>query len=197
MRSIPLPFIAIVLTVLSGACGDRAAGERARAEAASRAAEQAAREKQREAALERDRLADLWSYHEVPVGKGRQLSASIFSAEGVDTDGAGPQRVQLVFRDHPSWGRSSYLVLQSGDFDCYNGCTSAVAADDGARQPMASRRPKTDEAIAMFINDERTLWRLTSGADRLTIEFPVRAGGTRTARFEVAGLDPAKMPGWQ
>jgi hypothetical protein len=61
---------------------------------------------------------------------------------------------------------------------------------------MAGRRPKTDEAIAMFINDEAALWKLTAGAKRLSIEFPVRAGGTRTATFEVGGLDRAKMPGW-
>jgi hypothetical protein len=61
---------------------------------------------------------------------------------------------------------------------------------------MAARRPNTDEAIAMFINDAQALWRLTSGATRISIAFPVKAGGTRTARFDVAGLDERKMPGW-
>ena len=61
---------------------------------------------------------------------------------------------------------------------------------------MAARRPKTDEAIAMFINDAQVLWRLTAGATRISIEFPVKAGGTRTATFDVAGLDDSKMPGW-
>jgi hypothetical protein len=28
------------------------------------------------------------------------------------------------------------------------------------------------------------------------VEFPVKAGGTRTAVFEVAGLDRTKLPGW-
>jgi hypothetical protein len=40
-----------------------------------------------------------------------------------------------------------------------------------------------------------TLWRMTAGARRLSIEFPVKAG-TRTAAFEIAGLDRSKMPGW-
>jgi hypothetical protein len=61
---------------------------------------------------------------------------------------------------------------------------------------MAASRPKTDEAIAMFIEDERALWRMTRDAKRLSIEFPVKAGGTRTAVFEVGGLDREKMPGW-
>jgi hypothetical protein len=48
----------------------------------------------------------------------------------------------------------------------------------------------------MFINDAAALWQLTAGAARISIEFPVKAGGTRTASFDVAGLDEAKMPGW-
>jgi len=71
-----------------------------------------------------------------------------------------------------------------------------VRIDDQPPAPMAARRPNTDEAIAMFINDAAALWSLTAGASRLSIEFPVTAGGTRTARFDVAGLDESKMPGW-
>ena len=143
-----------------------------------------------------ERLAALWTYSDTPAGKGRQLSTYIFSTEMIDTDGKTPHRVQLVFRDHADWGRSSYLVLQAGDFNCYSGCNVQVNVDDAPPKPMASRRPKTDEAIAMFINDEMALWALTRGAKRLSIEFPVRAGGTRTATFEVAGLDRSKMPKW-
>ena len=33
-------------------------------------------------------------------------------------------------------------------------------------------------------------------AQRLEIEFPVKAGGSRTAVFEVGGLDGGQMPGW-
>jgi len=132
----------------------------------------------------------------VPAGKGRQRSAVIRSTNDVDTGGDGPKSVRLVFRDHPAWGRSSYLVLQSGDFNCSGGCTVKVIVDESASKSMAARRPTTDEAIAMFINDFRSLWRLTSSAKRLSVEFPVKAGGTRTATFDVAGLDRSKMPGW-
>ena len=196
MRPVPLLFAAaLVSTVLSG-CSDPEA-ERAANEAAEAA--KAAEARAREAAAakrEAERLADLWTYSDTPAGKGRQLSAYLFSAEPVDTDGQGAKRVQLVFRDHPSWGRSSYLVLQGGDFNCYSGCTVQVKVDDAPPKPMAGRRPKTDDAIAMFINDEAALWRMTAGAKRISIEFPVRAGGSRTATFEVSGLDRSKMPGW-
>ncbi|HVI58589.1 MAG TPA: hypothetical protein VM619_06895 [Luteimonas sp.] len=147
-------------------------------------------------AREASRVAALWSYQTENVKGGQQLSAAIYSKEPVDTDGSGANPVRLIFRDHPSWGKSSYLVLQAGDFDCYGGCRVKVKVDDAAPKPMAALRPDTDEATAMFINDERALWRMTKGAKTLAVEFPVKAGGTRTAVFEVAGLDRAKLPGW-
>lgn len=176
------------------ACSDGGADRRADA-ARAQAAEAKARE-DAAAAREAQRLAALWTYHDVPAEKGRQLTASIYSANDVDTDGTGGRRVQLVFRDHPSWGRNSYIVLQGGDFRCAPGCSAGVAVDDGAPKPMAARRPRTDEAIAMLIDDARALWRLTAGAKRLSIAFPVNAGGTRTAVFDVAGLDRSKLPRW-
>lgn len=150
-----------------------------------------------EAAREQTRVAALWSYNTENVKGGQQLSAAIYSKEDVDTDGSGAKPVRLIFRDNPAWGRSSYLVLQAGDFDCYGGCKVKVKVDDAAPKTMAALRPKTDEAIAMFINDERALWRMTKGAKLIVIEFPVQAGGTRSAAFEVAGLDRGKLPKWE
>jgi hypothetical protein len=191
----------IVLFASAGLSGCREGQSDRGAENAARTVDdaEAAKAKAREdAAAARDagRLAALWSYADVPVEKGRQLSAAIYSTNDVDSDGKGPRRVRLVFRDHASWGRSSYLVLQGGDFNCYGGCTVTVTADGDTPKPMAARRPRTDEAIAMFINDARALWRLTAEAKQLSVEFPVTAGGSRTATFDVAGLDPSKMPGW-
>lgn len=152
-------------------------------------------------AREQRRVESLWSYMSTPVktdkGKdGTQLSASIYAKANVETDGRTTRPVQLIFRDHPDWGRSSYLVMQVGDFNCYGGCKLKVSVD-GKTKSMAGRRPKTDEAIAMFIEDERGLWRMVGQAKELQIEFPVKAGGTRTATFEVGGLKPDKLPGWK
>jgi hypothetical protein len=142
------------------------------------------------------RMAALWAYQTQPMKGGNQMSAAMYSRDRVDTAPGGKWPVRLIFRDHPDWGRSSYLVLEKGDFDCYAGCKVRVQADDAAPKPMAASRPKTDEAIAMFIEDERALWRLARDSKRLAITFPVKAGGTRTAVFETGGLDPSKMPGW-
>lgn len=143
------------------------------------------------------RLAGLWSYDNVAVGKkGTQKTASIYSKERVDVDGSGAKPVRLIFRDHPEWGKSAYLVLQSGDFRCPGGCKVQVKADETAAKPMAATRPDTDEAIAMFIEDERALWRIARKAKSISIEFPVKAGGMRTAVFETGGLDGTRLPGW-
>ncbi len=152
-----------------------------------------------QAARETARTAALWSYDRVPVSgakQGTQRSAAIFAKDAIDVDGSGTKPVRLIFRDHPAWGRSAYLVLQAGDFDCYGGCKLEVTVDEAAAKAMAGTRPKTDEAIAMFIEDERALWRLTRNAKRLSIDFPIKGGGTRTAVFEVGGLDRMQMPGW-
>lgn len=187
------------MVILQG-CADRGRSPADEAAAAARAAEAAAEAQaraERDAALEAQRLEALWNYHDTTVAQGRQRTAAIRSTNNVETDGQDARAVQLVFRDHASWGRSSYLVLQAGDFDCAPRCTVTVTADDAAPVRMAARRPDTDEAIAMFINDAPALWRLTDGASRLVVAFPVVAGGVRSAAFDVAGLDASKMPGWE
>ena len=148
-----------------------------------------------EAAQQEKRLAALWSYGDEPVKGGSQLSAALFSQEPVDTDGSGARPVRLIFRDHPEWGRSSYLVLEAGDFDCYSGCRLKVVAD-GKTHSLPGSRPKTDEAIAMFIDDHKALWKLAKASKQLSIEFPTKHVGKRTAEFEVGGLDAAKLPNW-
>ncbi len=146
--------------------------------------------------VQQQRLAALWTYGDEPVGKdGHQLSASIYSQEPVDTDGGGAHPVRLIFRDHPDWGRSAYLVLEAGDFDCYAGCKLTVVLD-GKTHVLPGSRPRTDEAIAMFIDDRKALWKLAKSGQRLSIEFPTKAVGRKTAEFEVGGLVPTRLPGW-
>lgn len=149
-----------------------------------------------DAARELRRTSGLWAYQTETVPSGSQLSAAIYAKDSLDVDGSGAKPVRLIFRDHPEWGRSSYLTLEAGDFNCYGGCQVKVKVDDGAARSMAASRPRTDEAIAMFIEDERALWRMAKDAKVLAVEFPVKAGGTRTAVFEVGGLEPSRLPKW-
>jgi hypothetical protein len=179
--------------------GDMLEMEHPRSAAAKRVHERLLEVRTRLAAADQQRrMAALWDYQSQPAKGGKQLTAAMYSKDRVDTGGKGSRTpVRLVFRDHPEWGRSSYLVLEQGDFDCYAGCRVKVAVDDAAPKSMAATRPKTDEAIAMFIEDERALWRMARDAKRLSIEFPVKAGGKRTAVFETGGVDASKLPGWK
>ena len=186
------------LLVLLAGCGDGGPSMKERAAAAKaekEAADAAARAEMR-AKLEQQRIAALWRYQHDTVGGGEQDTAAIFAKDRVDVDGSGAKPVQLIFRDHQKWKRHAYLVLQAGDFNCRPRCTVDVTVDDQPPVKMDAWRPNTDEAIAMFIRDHAKLWRLTGDAASLTIAFPVKAGGTRSASFEVVGLDESKMAGW-
>lgn len=151
-----------------------------------------------EAQREQERLSSLWNYARVAIPKGEQRSSMIYSKQPIDVDGSGPRTVQLVFRDHPDWGRSAYLVLQVGDFAkaCYGSCSVTIAADGAAPKKMSANRPKTDEAIAMFIDDDKALWKLVRKSKAIEVEFPTRDVGPRKVVFEVGGLDGKQMPGW-
>jgi len=151
-----------------------------------------------EAEREARRLAALWHYNVQAVKGGQQRSAAIYAKDDLDMDGHGPRPVQLIFRDHPDWGRSSYLVLRSGDFAraCYQRCQVKVSIDAAAPRNMAAFRPDTDEAIAMFISDDQALWKRIRDARTLSIEFQVRDNTRRTAVFEIGGLDRSRLPGW-
>jgi hypothetical protein len=194
-----LPMVtAFVLAGASAACRDAGPSLAERA-AAVKAAEEAADARSRAASrarLEAQRIAALWRYQHATAGGGAQVTAAIDATDDLDVDGRAPTRVQLVFRDHVQWGRSAYLVLQAGDFACRPNCTVQVTADETPARSLSAWRPDTDEAIALFIRDTAAFWRLTGDATRLRIAFPVRAGGTREASFEVVGLDESRMPGW-
>lgn len=189
--------LVLVLAGVLSACGPSgpSMAERAKAAEAERAAADAKAREEARAQREAQRIAALWRYSQV-ADRGAQTTAAITATEDVDTDGSGPHPVQLVFRDHEKWKRSAYLVLQAGDFACRPECKVQVQGDDAPATSLAAWRPNTDEAIALFIRDYAAVWRTTGDASRLRITFPVKAGGTRTASFEVVGLDETKMPGW-
>jgi hypothetical protein len=191
-----MKFAVVGLVVVAAACGG--GSSRASERAAALAAAEAERERERAAVLaqnEADRLAALWNYAEVPVGRQHQRSASIKSSNNVETGGAEAKAVLLVFRDHPQWGRSSYLVLESGEFNCPR-CSVAVVVDGAPPVKLPAHRARSDEAIALFIDDAKALWTLTDTARQIRIEFPVRGKGVLSATYDVAGLDATRLPGW-
>lgn len=145
---------------------------------------------------EQRRTAALWSYGKMIMRGAPQTTASIYAKETMRVKGGQYSSVRLIFRDHKAWGRSSYLVLEGGDFDCYGGCQVQVTFDDQPPRTFKANRPATDEAIAMFIGDGTQLWKAMDGARVMTVEVPLKELGKRKAVFEVAGVDRARMPGW-
>lgn len=145
---------------------------------------------------ERRRTAALWSYGKMMMRGAPQVTASLYAKDTMRVKGGQYSSVRLIFRDHKAWGRSSYLVLEGGDFDCYGGCQVQVTFDDQPPRTFKANRPATDEAIAMFIGDGTQLWKAMDGAKVMTVEVPLKELGKRKAVFEVAGVDRARMPGW-
>ena len=149
-----------------------------------------------DAAREDARAAALWNYTAVAVDGGTQRAATIDSTQRVDIDGSGAKPVQLVFRDHPRGAAAPTWCCRPAISTATAAARSRSPSTTAPPKAMAGSRPKTDEAIAMFIEDERALWRMVLGAKTLSIEFPVKPKGTRTAVFEVGGVDHAQFPGW-
>ena len=144
---------------------------------------------------EERRTASLWDYQRNPEKTGEQITAAIYSKDKVDTPD-GRSSVLLIFRDHPEWGSSAYVILDRADFDCWKGCKLKVTADE-KDFTIPGQRPDTKEAISMFINDQPKLWKLFKDARVVKIDLPIKGSGMHTATFESGGLDPTRMPNWK
>lgn len=141
------------------------------------------------------RLEAMWDYQRNPEKTGEQITAAMYSKDKVDTPD-GRSSVLLIFRDHPEWGNSAYVILDRADFDCWKGCKLKVTADEKDTF-IPGQRPDTKEAISMFINDQPKLWKLFKDSRVVKIELPIKGSGMHTATFETGGLDPARMPNWK
>jgi ribosomal protein L12E/L44/L45/RPP1/RPP2 len=136
-------------------------------------------------ARDKRRLEKLWAYNvELMEGGGDGMvhTAAIYATR--DGDNA---PVRLVLRRHPKWGRSAYLVLDSGEFDCPPGCEVAVRFDDAPPRQFKATKSKENKQ-AMFIDDEQTL---RENLDRIrVVSIAASVGGKpRTISFEVGGFD--------
>jgi len=139
---------------------------------------------------EAKRLSRLWAYNSVPEAGGIQYSAAIPSKESLP----GSARIRLVLRQHPKWGQSVYLLLDSATFDCSKGCaTLPVAFDDAPAQRMKATIPPTGEP-ALFIDDDKGFIAKLEKAQKVSIDVNIYKVGAKTEVFEVGGYDASKMP---
>jgi len=149
---------------------------------------------QAERVREQRRLRDLWDYQEVAVDGGIQRTATIFSRTVPVGEGElpPPADAQLVLRDHPSWGRSAYLLLAQSKFDCGQPCEMTIAFDDGAVERYAGKQADSGKGPALFIEDEARFVAELARAQRVRIALPKGSGLVSSVSFEVGGFDPAR-----
>jgi hypothetical protein len=141
------------------------------------------------------RLAELWDYQSVAVGKGVQRSAAIHSRTVPMEEGqpAPLPDAQLVLRDHPSWGRSVYLLLAQSRFECGTPCAMQIKFDDGESRRFAGKQADSGKGPAMFIVAKQDFIDAMSHAHKVRIDLPKGSGRIPALVFEVGGYDPARF----
>ena len=149
---------------------------------------------QAEQMRESRRLGELWDYQAVSVGKGVQRSAAIYSRTVPIEEGQPipTADAQLVLRDHPSWGRSVYLLLAQSRFDCGTPCDMQIRFDDGEARRFAGKQADSGKGPALFIVAERDFIGAMTDAGKVRIELPKGSGRIPALVFEVAGYDPER-----
>ena len=150
---------------------------------------QAAAEERRETR----RLIALWDYQRNPVdGGGTQISASISSKVEHDPESDTPAPApdaQLIFRRHPAWGDSAYLVLAQEDLRCGPPCRLKIRFDDGDAQDFAGDPADTGTGPALFIVDRDRFLAGLRAAKRVRIYLPATAHLAPMFEFETGGFD--------
>ncbi len=142
---------------------------------------------------ETQRTARLWTYNTAPEAGGTQYSAYVYAKDDVSAGGK-TQRLRLVLRQHPSWGQSVYLLLESGGFQCSADCSASVRFDDQPAQRMATTIPPTGEP-AIFIDDNKGFIAKLAKARWVHIDTQLKGATARhVVNFEIAGFDPASLP---
>ncbi len=140
------------------------------------------------------RLRDLWDYQAVAKGKGWQRTATLYSRTPVVEEGelAIQPDAQLVLRDHPQWGRSSYLLFAQSKFECGPPCGVEISFDGGTAQSFAGKQADSGKGPALFIEDEARFVQRLSDASEVRIQLPKGSGSATSLVFEVSGFAAAR-----
>jgi hypothetical protein len=140
------------------------------------------------------RLRDAWTYQAAPADGGEQRTATLYSrtppAEE-DIPAIAPD-ARLVLRDHPSWGRSAYLLLEQKRFDCGSPCAMKIAFDGGEPRRFAGKQADSGQGPALFIEDDEGFIAAMGKAREVKILLPEGSGNLKSLVFEVGGFAPAR-----
>lgn len=137
------------------------------------------------------RLATLWDYQQVAVGKKTQFSAGIYSKPemfaGEPTDL--PPAARMIIRIHPEWGNSIYLVLAQAKFRCGSPCTMQISFDDGEYKTFPGLQADTGNGPALFIENEKVFYKALQTAKNIKIKVK----GVPNLEYEVASYDAKRL----
>lgn len=146
---------------------------------------------QAQAMQEERRLATLWDYQQVAVGKKTQYSAGIYSKQemfgGEPTDL--PPAARMIIRIHPEWGNSVYLVLAQSRFQCGSPCRMQISFDGGEYKTFPGKQADTGSGPALFIENDKAFYEALQTAKNIKI----KAKGVPDLEYEVASYDANKL----
>ena len=146
---------------------------------------------QAQAMQEERRLATLWDYQQVAVGKKTQYSAGIYSKQemfgGEPTDL--PPAARMIIRIHPEWGNSVYLVLAQSRFQCGSPCQMKISFDGGEFKIFPGKQADTGTGPALFIENDKVFYE----ALQLAKSIKIKAKGVPDMEYEVASYDSNKL----
>jgi hypothetical protein len=147
-----------------------------------------------QAAAESSRLRSLWTYQGVTLKEGVQRSASIYSRTVPVEEGeiAPVPDAELVLRDHPSWGRSAYLLLAQSRFACGKPCAMTIAFDGDEPRRFAGKQADSGKGPALFIENETGFIAALKSAKTIRIVLPKGSGLVSSLTFEVGGYDSSR-----
>ena len=183
-------FALLLGLVLLSACAD-SGDEESSTEPKKATPVDAAREARDRAEGVERRLKELWIYQDVTTEGGVQKSATIFSrtVEVGEGELQPEPDAQLVLRDHPSWGRSAYLLLAQARFKCGKPCAMMIAFDTGDPQRFTGLQADSGKGPALFINNETAFIAALKQARLVHIALPKDSGLVSSLSFEVGGYD--------
>lgn len=145
-------------------------------------------------ARDRRRLRQLWTYNTEFLeggGDGNVVHTASILAEKDPNFNGDQIPVKMVLRRHPKWGRSLYLVVDHGTFDCAPGCKVQVQFDD--QPPTMMTANKSDQnRQGLFLDDEEKIRDVLNKIRVVTIKTSID-GQPRTLSFEVGGFDRAQL----
>lgn len=146
---------------------------------------------QAQAMQEERRLATLWDYQQVAVGKKIQYSAGIYSKPelfaGEPSDL--PPSARMIIRIHPEWGNSIYLVLAQSKFQCGSPCSMQISFDNGEYKKFPGLQADTGTGPALFIENEKVFYKSLQAAKSIKIKVK----GVPNLEYEVASYDARKL----